>query len=74
LSVYQQKSDIELKRGFIFNPFIIVEVLSPATRNYDRADKFASYLRQDSLRESILIAKWGKTYPSSTKNNKLVMC
>jgi Uma2 family endonuclease len=43
------------KRDTITNPVIIVEVLSPTTRNYDRGDKFASYRRLASLQEYILI-------------------
>ncbi len=43
------------RRDTATNPLIIVEVLSPSTRNYDRGDKFASYRKLDSLREYILI-------------------
>ncbi len=43
------------RRDTVTNPLVIVEVLSPATRNYDRGDKFAHYRRLDSLREYILI-------------------
>ena len=43
------------RRDTITNPVVIVEVLSSATRNYDRGDKFASYRRLASLREYILI-------------------
>ncbi len=43
------------QKDTVANPLIIVEVLSPATRNYDRGDKFASYRRLTSLREYILI-------------------
>jgi len=39
----------------ITNPLVIVEVLSPSTRNYDRGDKFVSYRSLASLREYILI-------------------
>ena len=45
------------RKNTVTNPLIIVEVLSPATRSYDRGDKFASYRRLDSLREYILIAQ-----------------
>ena len=45
------------KKDTVTNPLIIVEVLSPATRSYDRGDKFASYRRLASLREYILIAQ-----------------
>ncbi len=43
------------KKDTITNPLDIVEVLSPATRNYDRGDKFASYRKLASLREYIFI-------------------
>ena len=43
------------RRDTVTNPLVIVEVLSPTTRNYDRGDKFAHYRRLDSLREYILI-------------------
>ena len=43
------------RRDTVTNPLVIVEVLSPATRNYDRGDKFAHYRRLDSLRVYILI-------------------
>jgi Uma2 family endonuclease len=43
------------KRDTITNPVIIVEVLYPTTRNYDRGDKFASYRRLASLKEYVLI-------------------
>ena len=48
---------LDERKDTVTNPLIIVEVLSPATRNYDRGDKFASYRRLDSLREYILIAQ-----------------
>jgi Uma2 family endonuclease len=43
------------RRDTVTNPLIIIEVLSPTTRNYDRGDKFAHYRRLGSLREYILI-------------------
>lgn len=48
---------LDKRKDTVTNPLVIVEVLSPATRNYDRGDKFASYRRLDSLREYILIAQ-----------------
>jgi len=39
----------------ITNPTLIVEVLSPATREYDRVKKFALYKRIDALREYLLV-------------------
>jgi Uma2 family endonuclease len=37
------------------NPALIVEVLSPSTRDYDRGEKFRCYRRLTSLRHYILI-------------------
>jgi Uma2 family endonuclease len=45
----------DARRDTLTNPRVIVEVLSPSTRNYDRGDKFASYRRLDSLRDYVLI-------------------
>src|SRR4051812_39435033 len=41
----------------LLNPTLIVEVLSPATENYDRSRKFAHYRSIPSLREYITIAQ-----------------
>lgn len=39
----------------LLNPTVIIEVLSPSTRNYDRGDKFNLYRDIPTLREYILI-------------------
>jgi len=39
----------------LLNPVVLVEVLSPATRDYDRGEKFALYQEIPSLREYVLI-------------------
>jgi Uma2 family endonuclease len=39
------------------NPTLIVEVLSPATKDYDRGEKFEQYRTLDSLKEYVLIAQ-----------------
>jgi Uma2 family endonuclease len=41
------------------NPFVIAEVLSEATEEYDRGDKFALYRSIPSLRHYILISQTG---------------
>lgn len=41
----------------LINPTILVEVLSEATEEYDRGEKFAHYLRIPSLREYVLVAQ-----------------
>lgn len=37
------------------NPVLVVEVMSPSTRDYDRGDKFVVYRQLASLREYVLI-------------------
>ncbi len=37
------------------NPFVLIEVLSESTKNYDRGEKFQLYRSLPSLREYILI-------------------
>ncbi|HAT75971.1 MAG TPA: Uma2 family endonuclease [Flavobacterium sp.] len=39
----------------ITNPSVIIEILSPLTRNYDKGEKFTLYREIDSLQEYILI-------------------
>jgi len=39
----------------LLNPTVIIEVLSPSTKNYDRGDKFNLYRDIPSLREYILV-------------------
>lgn len=45
----------------IVNPILLVEVLSPTTRNYDRGDKFELYRGLDSL-QTYLIIEQSRTY------------
>ena len=40
----------------LLNPQVIVEVLSPSTKAFDRGEKFARYRRLDSLVEYVLVA------------------
>ncbi|MEM1171905.1 MAG: Uma2 family endonuclease [Cyanobacteria bacterium P01_H01_bin.35] len=42
-------------RDFIQYPSVIIEVLSPSTRGYDRDEKFKYYRQIDSLQEYILV-------------------
>ena len=39
----------------VLNPTLLVEVLSPSTRLYDRAEKFESYQRIPSLQQYVLV-------------------
>ena len=41
--------------AIITNPYIIVEVLSPATANYDLSEKLAEYKQIDSLQQIIFV-------------------
>ena len=43
------------RRDVVTNPVVIVEVLSPSTREYDRIEKFRLYKEIDSLREYVLV-------------------
>ena len=45
----------ENRKDIITNPVIIIEVLSPDTRGFDRSDKFALYRAIPSLKEYLLI-------------------
>ncbi len=40
----------------ILNPSILIEVLSPSTKNYDRGDKFKLYRDIPTLKEYVLIS------------------
>ncbi len=39
------------------NPIVIVEILSPSTKNYDYGDKFEEYRMLASLRDYVLVAQ-----------------
>ena len=41
----------------LLNPIVLIEVLSPSTEAYDRAEKFEHYRRLDSLREYVLVSQ-----------------
>lgn len=41
----------------LINPVVIVEVLSPSTRRYDRTEKFSDYRKIPSFKEYILVAQ-----------------
>ena len=69
---------IDDDNGVIDNPTVVIEVLSPGTRNLDRGPKFADYRALPSLRDYVLVesearrvevfsledGEWrGRTYP-----------
>jgi Uma2 family endonuclease len=41
----------------LLNPIVLVEVLSPSTRVYDRREKFAHYRQLASLQEYVLVSQ-----------------
>ena len=47
---------LDERRDTLFNPSLIVEVLSPSTEGYDRGRKFEHYRSIPSLKEYLLIA------------------
>ena len=46
---------IDDANGVIDNPTVVVEVLSPSTRNLDRGAKFADYRTLSTLRDYVLV-------------------
>jgi Uma2 family endonuclease len=52
------ESDFERSRGYhLLNPTVIIEILSPATADFDRETKFEFYKRIPWLQEYLLIAQ-----------------
>ena len=43
------------KKDVVLNPLLVVEVLSPSTRGYDRGDKFDHYKSIASLQEYLIV-------------------
>ncbi len=48
---------LDSRRDIIRNPTVLVEVLSPSTRNYDRGEKATLYRLMTSLREFLLVGQ-----------------
>ncbi len=55
ISIYCGKPELSDKQHSLLNPVIIIEVLSPSTRSYDRGDKFVLYRALPSLRDYVLV-------------------
>lgn len=56
--------------GFnVFNPIIIVEILSSGTKNYDRGEKFKLYRKITALPEHVLVGS-GNTHIEVFKANE----
>jgi len=54
-SVYCGDPDLTDNDHTLLNPVLIVEVLSPSTRNYDQGDKFTHYRSIPCLQDYLLI-------------------
>ena len=54
-SVFCGDPELTDKQGTLHNPVLIIEVLSPSTRSYDRGDKFWHYRSVPTLEEYLLI-------------------
>ncbi|CAK0756856.1 Uma2 family endonuclease [Gammaproteobacteria bacterium] len=55
VSVYCDEPELTDHDRTLLNPVLIVEVLSPSTRSYDRGDKFMLYRSIPSLRDYVLV-------------------
>ena len=55
VSVYCHAPELSDNQTTLLNPILLVEVLSPSTRNYDRSSKFAHYRSIVSLQDYVLI-------------------
>jgi Uma2 family endonuclease len=55
VSVFCSKPDLQDKQHTLLNPVVIIEVLSPSTRCYDRGDKFTLYRAIPTLTEYLLV-------------------
>nr|CAA6819595.1 MAG: protein of unknown function DUF820 [uncultured Thiotrichaceae bacterium] len=54
-SVYCGDPELTDNNHTLLNPVLIVEVLSPSTRNYDQGDKFTHYRSISNLQDYLLI-------------------
>jgi phenylacetic acid degradation protein len=54
----------------LINPGILIEILSPSTRNYDRGDKFRFYKAQPTFCEYILVDSQNVLVEHFTKNGE----
>lgn len=55
VSVYCDEPDLGDNNHTLLNPVLIIEVLSPSTRNYDQGEKFLHYRSIESLQDYLLI-------------------
>ena len=54
----------------ITNPYIIVEVLSPSTNDFDLSDKLPNYKRIESLQQIIFVSQKNKTVMSYARSEQ----
>ncbi len=55
VSVFCQQAELTDNDRTLLNPAVIIEVLSPSTRSYDRGDKFWHYRSIAGLQDYVLI-------------------
>lgn len=55
VSVFCQQAELIDNDRTLLNPVVIIEVLSPSTRSYDRGDKFWYYRSIAGLQDYVLI-------------------
>ena len=55
VSAYCGKPELNDQQTTLLNPVLLVEILSPSTREYDRSSKFAHYRSLPSLQDYLLI-------------------
>ncbi|MEZ5535559.1 MAG: Uma2 family endonuclease [Thiolinea sp.] len=55
ISVFCGEPELTDQERTLHNPVVIIEVLSPTTRNYDRGDKFWHYRSIPALQDYLLI-------------------
>jgi Uma2 family endonuclease len=56
ISIYcSEPETLDAEEDTATNPTVIIEILSPSTRNYDQGEKFTLFREIDSLKEYILI-------------------
>jgi len=55
VSAFCGEPELSDRQKTLLNPVVIIEVLSPTTRSYDRGDKFALYRGIPSLRDYLLV-------------------
>ena len=67
--------EIKIKEGTtteILNPYIIVEVLSKATQNFDMSEKLVNYKTIETIKQIIFVAQdrpWISTYTRTNESN-----